>query len=390
MRGLCFLFVLLSCYGEKPYHRSDVRDKTSICVLYLGLVTCPDYHLPIYRVHCFREIIDSWLNHKFHFLSPNSSFLDTEKSIAASKLTCSEGADAHFKCSDIASLQHIPVEHVVSELKSLLNGRYIKLNPKVEKYATECRAQIVKRHMRFKGQELRNEAGVRYTYGDPIVDMLVDGHGYTMQFQETMNDNTTSISSRSRTDYACWNVYTLTGGSEEQVCVTVLETKHQPPTKDMSCYSQVIGYYCAKRQSSNRAGVAILLNEFRSNVTIDIFLFLYFSDDRHCYGVQSLKLPDITYKSSPYLSLGSIALIYLICWDGEDLLRLACPVGVIVLDDIIRVYTNEDLKDQQLRQKDEEIQRLRREKDQEIQQSRDRQKDEEIQRLRRQKDQEIQ
>ena len=297
--------------------------------------------------------------------------------MAVSKLTCSEDADSHFKLSDTASLgHHDPVENVVRELKTLLSDRYVALSPKVEKYAMECQAQIVRRHMRFKGLELRNECGVRYTYGDPLVDMLVDGHGYSMQFEETIGDNPTSLSSRSRTDYSCWNVYTVTGGSEEQVCVTVFETKHQR-TVSTSCYAQVLGYYCARRHSSNRSGVAILVNECDSTVSITIFLFPYFSTELNCYGVQSLMLPEIKYKNSPYLTLGGIALIYLICWDGEELLKLKCPEELTVHSNI-KVYTNEDLKDQQLREKEQEIQQLRQEiqqlqqnmqiKDQEIKQ----------------------
>ena len=276
------------------------------------------------------------------FISPNSSFL-LDASIAASKLTCSTGADTHFKLTDTSLLNHASVEDVFLQLDGLLRKRYLHLNPKVERFATECQAQIVKRYMRFKGQELRNECGVRYAYGDPMVDMLVDGHGYTMQFEETVDDST-PVSSRSRTDYACWNVYTVAGGSE-QVCVTVFETKHQRKT-DSACYAQVLGYYYAKRGSSNKAGVAILLNEFDSTVSIDIFLFPYFSERNKCYGVQSLKLPEIKYRNSPFLSLGGIALIFLMCWDGDDLLQLKCPEELILRSDIIKVYTNEDLQEQ--------------------------------------------
>lgn len=83
-----------------------------------------------------------------------------------------------------------------------------------------------------------------------------------MQFEETVDTSETVVSSKSRTDYCCWRLYKTVRGGDKEICVTVLETKHIP-TKgiDLKGVSQVLGYYCCKREASNVAGVCLLLIE---------------------------------------------------------------------------------------------------------------------------------
>ena len=99
-------------------------------------------------------------------------------------------------------------------------------NVSMDHHILQCQAEIAKRYDRLLSQRVNSEAVVRYVYGDPIIDMLVDSFNYKLQIEETVLNENYEISDRSRTDYCCWRIYKQTSKESKPVCVTVLETKH--------------------------------------------------------------------------------------------------------------------------------------------------------------------
>ena len=173
---------------------------------------------------------------------------------------------------------------IVETLLAVLKERAKKV--KVKNNRAEilaCQANIAKRlsrlHQRSSGQQskpkiaINNEATVRYAYGDPIVEMIIDSFDYKLEIEENIvdsDDALVDVSSGSRTDYCIWRLYNDSGSG----CITILETKHMKKIEPKH-YAQILGYYCANKAANDRTGIAILLNEYDDNITIAFFIFPY-------------------------------------------------------------------------------------------------------------------
>jgi len=155
------------------------------------------------------------------FIKPNPSFFDGTDMVPASKLTAAKDAkDCLFCLHNIAEIDnHESADN--QNLESIVADR-MKRNPRLWRFVLDCCTDICRCRSRMAEQTIENECGVQYVYGDPVMDMLVDGHGCCMKFEETVEGfvtTTTAVSENSRTDYICWKVY----GTEDNVYL-----RHRP------------------------------------------------------------------------------------------------------------------------------------------------------------------
>ena len=155
------------------------------------------------------------------FITPNPALFCTTTKVAASSLNASrvEGV-AHFHLRDIKDVtHHVNFSTVFGQLKSIVTQR-LSERPNLYVFIVECVSQMKKRRSRLRDCAILNETGVRYVYGDAIIDMLVNGLQYSMQFEECVETSETAVAPLSRTDYCCWKLYKANGESIK-VCVTV-------------------------------------------------------------------------------------------------------------------------------------------------------------------------
>ena len=211
--------------------------------------------------------------------------------------------------------------------------------------------------------KIRNESTVRYVYGDPIVDMLIDSFGYKLEIEETVGskeESQVNISSCSKTDYCCWRLYKEQGKAKfKSACITVLETKHEKTIRDKH-YAQVLGYYCFNKAPLDHTGIAIILNEYANHVTVGFFIFPYVetTEENIKWGLQALLLPMHTCESADVIRNRTfLELIYLFCMDCDcDVPRLPCPEKIIFPERVDGVLTEHEYKEMLLQEKDQAIQ----------------------------------
>ena len=97
---------------------------------------------------------------------------------------------------------------------------------------------------------VQNEAGVRYTFGNLIIDMLCRYFGYRLTLKESdpSGGDVLNTSTGSRYDYVCWRLMCRSEDNEDIFTPTVvLETKHEQ-TLQLKAAAQVISYYSQAKQ----------------------------------------------------------------------------------------------------------------------------------------------
>ena len=137
-------------------------------------------------------------------------------------------------------IQHEKKGVIIEKLKEKFTVKQEEIqNSSNDPEILACQAEIAKRlrriHVKKPGQKtIGNESTVRYVYGDPIVDMIIDSFGYKLEIEETVgskDESQVNLSSGSKTDYCCWRLYRSTGKTKS-ACITVLETKHEKNIRD--------------------------------------------------------------------------------------------------------------------------------------------------------------
>ena len=159
---------------------------------------------------------------------------------------------------------------------------------------------------------INNEAGVRYVFGNMIIDMLCRYFKYkiTLEESDSVENAALNTSSGSKYDYVVWRLMLTEKDKERNVPIVVLETKHEN-TLTLKAAAQAISYYPRSRQGiDNFTGVAFLLNEWNGNVEFRIILFPYYCDT---FGAQAVLLPTIKRNFEEFLKGDVIKLICTVC-----------------------------------------------------------------------------
>ena len=96
---------------------------------------------------------------------------------------------------------------------------------------------------------IRNEAGLRYALGDPIVAMFCNSFGYRLDLEYKFDESqrVTNVSKDSKADYICWVLCkgkvneSFSAAETGEVSVVIIETKHKKDIKEG--IGQTLGYY---------------------------------------------------------------------------------------------------------------------------------------------------
>ena len=146
---------------------------------------------------------------------------------------------------------------------------------------------------------INNEASVRHAIANPIINMLCKYFEYrvTLEEGENTDNDALNISSGSRYDYVCWKTMYKKNrwfdARTKYVPVVVIETKHQIDLNtNFNAVAQAIGYYSRAKKNISSTGIAMLVNEWKGDISFRIVLFPY-QNNLH-FGVQALLLPTIT------------------------------------------------------------------------------------------------
>ena len=118
--------------------------------------------------------------------------------------------------------------------------------------------------------------------------MFCNSFGYRLELEDTIDEiqTQTNVSGQSKADYVCWVLRAWDGSRScrsysniNDVSVVILETKHRNNYSDG--FAQTLGYYVKSKSETgtDQAGLAILLNEMDSEITVIIFLFPYHIQD---------------------------------------------------------------------------------------------------------------
>ena len=92
-----------------------------------------------------------------------------------------------FLCYVVRTLKHTKVTDIVDDLSLIICEKSKKKGNDMFFHVLQCQAQIAKRVGRLKDETIKNESGIRYVYGNPITDMLVDAFGFKLQVEESMD-----------------------------------------------------------------------------------------------------------------------------------------------------------------------------------------------------------
>ena len=285
--------------------------------------------------------------------------------VPGSKLTyleaCSpdqlESEEYHFVGIDICSLVgHASNLFIKEILQKNLTDRSMAMEKKEpDTHVQRCYSEIKGRKGFLKDDTIKNEAEVRFSYGNPIVEMLCEFFSYKLTLEDSMNDrgDLVTTSEQSKADYV---IYTLTKDAhkkEYSVCAVIIEVKHckEPFT------AQIMGYYCKAKQGNNQSGFAMLLNEFGGTISANFFLFPYkyynSASKTAGYCLQSLMLPTLKFTYDEIIDNKSLIQLILLLADvnvHNPVVSLECPPDVtpIIANQIIEVYTDDKFEQKQL------------------------------------------
>ena len=274
---------------------------------------------------------------------------ENDNDVCASNLTYSE-AD-HLNTYDLNKYfvgiklwdQHQSSENIKEQFISALKQRSQEVTGNPAKFILRCKSYIYEKLEHV--WSINNEAEVCYALANPIVGMFCDSFGYRLELEDTDEIQTqTNVLGQSKADYVCWVLRAWDGSRRgsysniNDVSVVILETKHRNNYSDG--FAQTLGYYVKSKSETgtDQAGLAILLNEMDSEITVIIFLFPYhIQDEQNRIGMQSLMLPAFSYKNEcDFVKSNFIELLYLLCMsvksNGEKLpsvLQMECSVELI-------------------------------------------------------------
>ena len=289
--------------------------------------------------------------------------------VSAKDLYNGKFGDNDFVCVNFDEMQMSP--NIMGKLRDQLLKRDEEARSQSpDEHIYQCLADISKHRNYLKS--IQNEASVRYTFANPLVDMLCSAFGYTLELEESIkDDDLTRVSEKSKADYVLYRLYNKPEGTSsasvsESIATVIMETKHIEKL-NMKAVAQVMGYYCRAKgdQKDNQSGIAVLFNEFDGNFEIQFFLFPFTRLGR--YGVQSVMLPCLSYQYLSFINSGFIKLFYLMCMRSEkapSILDLECPdkLNLIKASQIVVVLSESEYHEEMLKERDEKI----KERDEEI------------------------
>ena len=289
--------------------------------------------------------------------------------VPGSKLTyleaCSpdqlESEEYHFVGIDICLLVGHASNLFIKEIlqKNLTDRSKAIAKKRPEAHVLRCCYEIARRMAFLEDGKINNEAGVRYSYGNPIVEMLCEFFGYKLTLEDSMNDrgDLVTTSEKSKADYVIYTLMKDKDNKDYSVSAVIIEVKHcKELNKNFA--AQVMGYYCKAKQGNNLSGFAMLLNEFDNIISIKFFLFpykYYNSESKTAgYCIQSLMLPTLKFTYDEIVDNPSLIQLILLLADvnaDNPVVSLECPPNVtpIIASQIIGVYTNDELVQKQLK-----------------------------------------
>ena len=115
---------------------------------------------------------------------------------------------------------------------------------------------------------------VRYSYVNPIIEMLCSSFDYYLEVEESyLGDSLVKVSKESKADYISWRLMKDKNMKSILTNILVLETKHLNKLT-LKEIAQTIGYYCISKCNDNQAGVAVVLNQSEKKVlNLDLLHF---------------------------------------------------------------------------------------------------------------------
>ena len=320
-----------------------------------------------------KEIIETWKGKPLLYVHPTAKMLKKRDatSVAASKITCGKYQEEsefkeslksntdHFAVIDATLLQdHCRPTVVLDKFESCLCGpwiEYCKQHPLT--YVTHCIADIMEHTLILKGG-IRNEAGVRFAYANPIILMLCRSFGYclTMEESDVSASDTLSTSSGSRYDYVCWRLMNKIPDGHAYVPLVVIETKR---TSDLllDTVGQAIGYYSRSKGSVSGTGVALILNEYKTTIQFRVVLFPYIENSNDSsnsesptkFGVQALVLPIFETNHDDFLKgdllkfICAICTVFLLGKASQCCFTVPSNLELIVPTELIGAYSEMEL-----------------------------------------------
>ena len=222
-----------------------------------------------------------------------------------------ENEEYHFVGIDINSFKdHVSKKSIASTVQDNLTKRSKEIALKRPgAHVLKCCYEMMRRQDFLMGGKIKNEAGVHYSYVNPIVEMLCEFFGYKLVLEDSMNDrgNLVTTSQDSKADYVVYSLMKDDKGKEHAVSAVIIEAKHSESLDNF--IGQALGYYCKAKECNNQSGIAMLFNEYNEQIEVIVFLFPYEKVDPKSqelgYCIQSLMLPTMTFTYDDIQSLAN-------------------------------------------------------------------------------------
>ena len=220
----------------------------------------------------------------------------------------------HFVATDINNFDgDFPLEKatLASWYKEIMKGVDSTFAESVRIEVLTCVREIYKNLMKLRGRHATNEAEVRFTYANPIVNMLCGIHGLFLGVEHKMATpggfaNATNersfqayslgcadqVSEKSSSDFICYTLHQQYEGSHIKLVVVIVEVKTNA-SFHINAVAQLLGYYLRSCTDKDEHMVGLLITE--SKVHLLLFPFI-FNDDVAC--VNAIWLSSIEYSDN--------------------------------------------------------------------------------------------
>lgn len=95
------------------------------------------------------------------------------------------------------------------------------LSDNLDMFIYKCVSEILRNIGILHEKKIKNEAGVRFSYANPIVMMLCEAFNYSIEMEESAAQNMVTVSKNSKPDFICWRLI----NKSQKVVAVVMEVK---------------------------------------------------------------------------------------------------------------------------------------------------------------------
>ena len=192
----------------------------------MGVSRYQDCLLPLLQKQFGDLFVNAFIIVTFHLFSKSSVVFKGLKVqlVAASSLVHNEGpktevgsCNDHFVGINLKQLEWHPTYNT-THTNLCANARKQTLTTAELTEAMNCQYKIIL-HVCYLDNKIRNKVGVRYVFGNAIIDLLCQVSRYKVDLEYKLHrepDNIASVTINSKADYVCYMLIYEGGGGENQ------------------------------------------------------------------------------------------------------------------------------------------------------------------------------